>query len=107
MRKRGEVVLALAEVLGIEGITVQGHFARVSGRLAEYRIHLGTGQAYLEVGGQLPEVPCPPGRVEAAVAPLAGMEGTWLREVMMRLAVLSRDDGIEDPDFRRRLRAGG
>lgn len=55
--RQAELVTALVEDLGLKGVTVQGHFAYVQGKLARYRIHLGSGAIHIEPGNYLCIVP--------------------------------------------------
>ncbi|MBI4605532.1 MAG: DUF4132 domain-containing protein [Planctomycetes bacterium] len=103
--KRGELVLALAESLGIGGVEIDGRFVRVRGQIARYRIHLGTAEAHVEPAGHLCDLPASPRRT--SLPPLIESDEPWLGEVMAKLVTLAHDGEVRDPAFRRRLRSGG
>jgi hypothetical protein len=54
---RAALLAALVADLGIPGVTVDGHVARVEGSRAAYRVHLGSGSIHLDPGGYLCVVP--------------------------------------------------
>ncbi len=54
---RRQLVEALVDDLGISGVTFDESAAFVAGKLASYRVHLGTGAIYIEPGRHLCVVP--------------------------------------------------
>jgi hypothetical protein len=95
---RGELLTALAEDLGLTSITVDGMFARVHGKRADYRVHLGSGSIHIEPGGYLCIV------ADAATArpdqrlflPFAD-EDVMTSVILSKVLMLVADDRITDP----------
>jgi hypothetical protein len=96
--RRGELLTALVEDLGIEGISVEGRFARVRGRLASYRVHLGSGAIHIEPGNYLCIVPAEKSRGRRVFLPFAGetaVDGK-AREIVSKVLMLVNDHRIKD-----------
>ena len=56
-QRRGDLVKVLLEDLGLSGVTTEGHFAYVQGKLSRYRVHLGSAAIHIEPGHYLCIVP--------------------------------------------------
>src|SRR5690606_30257103 len=56
-QRQAELVTTLMADLGLKGVSINGHFAHVQGKLAQYRIHLGSGAIHIEPGNYLCVVP--------------------------------------------------
>lgn len=52
-QRRAEVLRALIDDLGLPGVSTDGHFAYVLGKLATYRVHLGSAAIHIEPGQYL------------------------------------------------------
>jgi hypothetical protein len=94
---RGELLTALAEDLGLPSITVDGTFARVHGKRADYRVHLGSGSIHIEPGGYLCIVPdsAAAGRSQRLFLPFAD-EDVMTSVIMSKVFMLAADDRITD-----------
>jgi hypothetical protein len=94
-QRRGELVTALLEELGLPGVRVEGHFAYVQGRLARYRVHLGSAAIHIEPGNYLGIVPAGWGqRHEQLFLPFADEGDSKASEVISKLLLLVHDDKI-------------
>lgn len=101
---RGELLAALAADLGLESITVDGAFARVEGRLAQYRVHLGSGSIHVEPGGYLCIVPdsAAKGSQRQLFLPFAD-EDVMTSVILSKVLLLVADDRITDPAIREQI----
>lgn len=96
-QRNGELVLALLDDLGLSGVTVKGHFAYIEGKLALYRIHLGSATIHIEPGNYLCIVPSGWGQThEKLFLPFTDTEGSKLSEVISKIFLLLADDKIKD-----------
>jgi hypothetical protein len=95
---RGELLAALAADLGLESITVDGAFARIEGKRAQYRVHLGSGSIHIEPGGYLCIVPdsAAAGPQRELFLPFAD-EDVMTSILLSKVLLLVADDRITDP----------
>lgn len=92
--RRAEAVTLLAEALGAVAVPRDGHYVKVEGTLAAYRIHLGSATVLVEPAGAvciLPEAP----PAKDPYLPFAE-EDERLAEVVSKVLLLARDDEIRD-----------
>jgi hypothetical protein len=105
-QRRGELVATLLAELGLPGVTVDGHFARVRGKLADYRVHLGSAAIHIEPGNYLCVVPARWGRRhERLFLPFVDEGDAKVGEVVSKVLLLANDDRIEDEAILRQIRA--
>jgi hypothetical protein len=102
--RRGDIVRALVEDLGLPGVEVDGHFARVQGQLANYRVHLASGVIHIEPGNYLCIVPERGSTREKLFLPFAD-EDAKMSEVVSKILLLLRDDKIKDETILRQIQA--
>ena len=95
---RSELLTALAEDLGLTSITLDGSFARVHGKRADYRVHLGSGSIHIEPGGYLCVVPdaAATGQNQQLFLPFAD-EDVMTSVILSKVLMLVADDRITDP----------
>jgi hypothetical protein len=96
---RAALVRNFARLLNLPGVKVEAgsSHATVKGKMASYRIHLGSGRILVEPGGQ--HLPLPP--KTAGVSPLQAEEKGDSRTlaILEAIAALSYDAEISDPEF--------
>ena len=103
--RRGEAVVALAELLGVAGVEHEGRYVRVRGRLARYRVHLGSGTVQVEPAHAVCILPqTRQNEAERIWLPFAE-EDERLAEVVSKVKLLAADDSIEDPAIRAQIEA--
>ncbi|MBI5932036.1 MAG: DUF4132 domain-containing protein [Chloroflexi bacterium] len=96
-QRRGELITTLLDELGLPGVTVEGHFAYVTGKLAKYRVHLGSAVIHIEPGNYLCIVPDRWGKThEKLFLPFADGYDTKASEVISKILLLVADDKIKD-----------
>jgi hypothetical protein len=104
--RRAELLSTLVEKLGVPGVSVSGRFARVRGKLADYRVHLGSGAVHVEPAGHLCIVPASRLRERRPLLPFA--EETEAdrkaREVVSKVLLLARDEKIKDESILAQIR---
>ncbi|NUP53614.1 MAG: DUF4132 domain-containing protein, partial [Catenulispora sp.] len=95
---RGDLLTALADDLGLTGVTVEGSFARVQGKRAAYRVHLGSGSIHIEPAGYLCVVPdsVAAGPEQQVFLPFAD-EDVMTSVILSKVLLLAADDRITDP----------
>lgn len=101
----GEVVKALLDELQLSGVTIDGHFAYVRGKLARYRVHLGSASIHIEPGNYLCIVPATWGQThEQLFLPFVD-ENAKISEVISKILLLLGDDQIKDESILRQIKA--
>jgi hypothetical protein len=94
---RIDLVQALLEDLNLEGVHFQDHFAHVQGKLAQYRIHMGSATIHIEPGGYLCVVPKRWGKDHKDVfLPFSDAGDDKTSEVISKILLLLDDDKIKD-----------
>ncbi len=102
--RRGELVTALIEELGLPGVTVEGHHAIVQGKLARYRVHLGSATIHFDPGTYLCIVPDNWGRKHKKLfLPFADEGDRKISEVISKILLLLQDDRITDGSITRQI----
>ncbi|MCU0495208.1 MAG: DUF4132 domain-containing protein [Chloroflexaceae bacterium] len=103
--QRGTVITTLLAELGLPGVRVEGDYAHVQGKLASYRVHLGSGSIHLEPGNYLCIVPAPrTEKGDALYLPFADEGDRKMREILSKILLLLRDDKIKDESILRQIR---
>jgi hypothetical protein len=104
--RRAELVTALLADLGLSALSTDGHFARVRGKLANYRVHLGSGAIHIEPGNYLCIVPARFGqRSDRLFLPFAEPQDSKLSEIVSKVLLLANDDQIRDESILWQIRA--
>jgi hypothetical protein len=102
--RRGELTRMLVEDLGVTGVTVDGHFAYVQGKLARYRVHLSSAVIHFEPGSYLCIVPDRWGEKTANLfLPFADVDDAKLCEVVSKILLLINDDKIKDASITQQI----
>lgn len=99
VQARAELAAALTSDLGLTQVTVNGHYARVTGTRAEYRVHLGSGSVHIEPGGHLCLIS---DRTAATRSPLylPFADSDQLTSLIIsKILLLSDDAAITDPSI--------
>ncbi|GHO46389.1 hypothetical protein KSX_45520 [Ktedonospora formicarum] len=104
--RRRELLQALLDDLSLAGVTLDGHFAYVQGKLARYRVHLNSGAIHIEPGHYLCIVPQNWGGSHPQLfLPFADKEDTRLSEIVSKILLLLEDDRIKDESILRQIRS--
>lgn len=105
--RRAELVAALLDDLGLKGVTTKGHFAHVQGRLAQYRVHLGSAVIHIMPGNYLCIVPDRRSAdKERLFLPFADENDRKTSEVISKILLLVNDHTIKDESILRQIRRG-
>lgn len=92
-----DLVRALLQDLGLQGVTIEGHVASVQGKLASYRVHLASASIHIEPGSYLCIVPADWGQKhEQLFLPFADQDERKVSEVISKILLLLNDDQITD-----------
>lgn len=103
-QRRGDLVKVLLADLGLPGVTVEKHFAYVQGKLASYRVHLGSAAIHIEPGHYLCIVPERWGqRHERLFIPFIEQGDTKISEVISKVLLLTNDNKIKDQSILRQI----
>lgn len=95
--RRSEIITALLEDLTLEGVRIEGHFAYVQGKLAKYRVHLGSAVIHIDPGNYLCIVPDRWGKKHKQLfLPFADDKDSKLSEVISKIFFLLADNKIKD-----------
>lgn len=108
VRGRADIVRTLLGDLGLSGVRLDGHFAFVEGKLAHYKVHLGTAHIYIDPGNYLCIVPDRWGRShEKLFLPFQDEHDLKTAEVISKILLLLSDDKIRDRSILEQIRRGG
>ncbi|MEO8392642.1 MAG: DUF4132 domain-containing protein [Chloroflexota bacterium] len=103
--QRGSVIRALLDDLELPGVTIEGHFAYITGKLAHYRVHLGSATIHIDPGNYLCIVPDRWGQKhEKLFLPFADENDSKISEVISKILLLLADDKIKDESILRQIR---
>ncbi len=103
--RTGELVSALLSDIGLQGVTVDRHFAYVQGKLARYRVHLGSAAIHIEPGSYLCIVPANWGQThEKLFLPFVDDSSGKISEVISKILLLLNDNQIKDESILRQIR---
>ncbi|GCE18794.1 DUF4132 domain-containing protein [Dictyobacter kobayashii] len=103
--RRHELIETLFADLNLPGVTVEGHFAHIQGKLARYRIHLLTAAIHIEPGNYLCIVPQNWGQKTSSLfLPFANEDDPKLSEVISKILLLLADDQIKDESILQQIR---
>ena len=107
-QRRAELVTALAGDLGLNNVRCEGHFAYVTGKRANYRVHLGAGVVHIEPGNYLCIVPERKDGKRCVghdyFLPFADAE-PMISEIISKIILLNNDDKISDESILRQIGA--
>jgi uncharacterized protein DUF4132/uncharacterized protein DUF5724 len=95
--RRADVARAVLGEFGVGNVAFDGTFARVTGRRASYRIHLGSGVVHVNDGANVCTVP--PGHAGQAGSlflPFPAGEDVKTAEVVSLILLFANDDRITD-----------
>ncbi|MEA1977748.1 MAG: DUF4132 domain-containing protein [Chloroflexota bacterium] len=105
IQSRVELVQALIEELNLEGVSFEDQFAYVQGKLAKYRVHMGSGVIHIEPGGYLCVVPDKWGQDHKNLfLPFSDAGDTKTSEVISKIFLLLNDDKIKDQSILRQIK---
>lgn len=93
-QRRTELIATLFNELGLKQVACEGHFAYIEGKLASYKIHLGSGVIHIQPGNYLCIVP----KMELNEQVYLPFADTDLRtsEIVSKIFLLLNDDKITD-----------
>jgi len=106
-RARADVVRTLVEQLGLKGVSLEGNFVFVQGKLAHYRIHLGSGSIHIMPGNYLCIVPATgTGKTDRLYLPFADTDART-SEILSKILLLQNDQRIKDETILSQIRQAG
>ncbi len=92
--RRTELIINLMDDIGLSQVTCEGHYAFIEGKLAKYRIHLGSGVVHIQPGNYLCIVP-ENQKNEELYLPFADADKR-MAEIISKIFLLISDDQITD-----------
>ncbi|MDR1029385.1 MAG: hypothetical protein LBL76_00770, partial [Treponema sp.] len=93
---RAAIVRELLRLLHIVNVTVEGRHAKISGRLGEYTVHLGSAQVHKMGRGAVNILAVPSQHRGRVFLPFAD-DDPRSAEVMSKIILLAEDETIKDP----------
>lgn len=105
VERRADLVRSLAEDLGLRNVRVEGHHALVRGKLADYRVHLGSATIHIEPGAYLCVVPAGWGTKHNRLFLPFDAEDLKTSEVVSKVLLLAEDDKITDKSILNQIRS--
>lgn len=104
VKSRIELIQALIEDLNLEGVSFREQFAYVQGKLAKYRVHMGSAVIHIEPGSYLCVVPDGWGKDHKNLfLPFSDAGDTKTSEVISKIFLLLNDDKIKDQSILRQI----
>ena len=105
LQRRAELVGELIQGLGLQNVKCDGHFLRIIGQRANYRVHLGSAAIHIEPGNYLCVVPAGSG-VTDFYLPFADTDKK-MAEVLSKMFLLLDDMNITDSMILEQIQRGG
>lgn len=103
-QSRANLIRSLLDEWGLPGVTIEGHFAFVKGRLATYRVHLGSATIHIVPGNYVCIVPDRPIRRDSLFLPFVDEGDRKVTEVLSKILLLVNDHQIKDEGILRQIR---
>lgn len=104
-QRRRDLIVALLDDLGLQGVTIKGRFAFIQGKLAKYRVHLRNGIIHIEPNNHLCIVPDNWSKKHSKVfLPFADEGNDEIREVISKILILLKDNRIKDESILMQIR---
>jgi len=104
---RANLISMLLENISLKNISIEEHFAHIKGKLANYRIHLGSGVIHIVPGNYLCIVPNNAVKVNKDLyLPFADKEPKT-SEIISKVIMLSNDSKIKDESILAQIKNGG
>ncbi len=104
---RRNLIATLVRDLKVPGVDFDETYALVTGRLASYRVHLGTGDIFIGHGRHLCVVPDGWGAKQAVFLPFVDDADSRISLVISKILLLSADAKITDPSILEQIRLAG
>jgi len=105
-QRRIELVTNLMNVLNLQQVTCEGHHAFIKGKLANYRVHLGSGVIHIQPGNYLciiPDMYQESKKDNDLYLPFADVDKR-MAEVVSKIFLLASDDKIKDDTILEQIR---
>lgn len=102
VESRAALLQETCRLLGLDNVEVRDRFAHVTGSLAGYRVHLGSGVVHREPGGSVFLVPVAEQHRGRVFLPFAD-DDPRTAEVVSKVLLLARDTEVKDPAIRAQL----
>jgi hypothetical protein len=93
---RAAIVTELLRLLHIDNVSVEGRHAKITGKLGEYTVHLGSAQAHKMGRGAVNILAVPSQHRGRIFLPFAD-DDPRTAEVMSKIILLAEDASIKDP----------
>ncbi|MGD9791367.1 MAG: DUF5724 domain-containing protein [Phycisphaerales bacterium] len=100
---RAALIRETCQLLGLTNVTINNNRAIITGTLAEYALHLGSGTIQLMPGGSIWVIPVHSQHRGRIFLPFADNDPKSA-EIMSKLLLLARDAEIQDPQILRQIR---
>ena len=91
-----ELVMCIVNSADLEGVSVDGRYVKIKGKLAEYRIHMASTSIHVEPGSYLCIVPAKAIERDKIYLPFADQNNSKVAELISKIFLLSNDDKIKD-----------
>ncbi|ROM69926.1 hypothetical protein BK654_28970 [Pseudomonas brassicacearum] len=105
LQRRAELVGELIQGLGLQNVKCEGHFLRIIGQRANYRVHLGSAAIHIEPGNYLCIVPAGSSATDFYL-PFADTDKK-MAEVLSKMFLLLDDMNITDSLILEQIQRGG
>ncbi len=99
---RRAIVSHTLPMFGISNVSLVGNFAKVSGQLGFYNIHLGSGTIHKEGGTQIAVLPVHAQNRGRIFLPFLD-EDPKTAEIISKILLFADDSGIKDPSILNQL----
>ncbi|WP_068603895.1 DUF4132 domain-containing protein [Paenibacillus swuensis] len=100
---RKVIIIESLRLLKIENVRLEGNFARISGALEDYGVHLGSGTVQKQAAGTLYILAVPSQHRGKLFLPFLD-EDPRTSEILSKVVMLAQDTKIKDPSILEQLR---
>lgn len=105
MKVRADLIGLLLEDIKLKNVRVEDHFAYVEGKLAKYRVHMGSGVIHIEPGNYLCIVPSSSvNQKNDLFLPFADKEPK-VSEIISKIIMLTNDSKIKDTSILEQIKS--
>ena len=94
-----ELVMCISNAAGLEGVSVDGRYVKIKGKLAEYRIHMASTSIHVEPGSYLCIVPAKAIDSDKIYLPFADQNNSKVAELISKTFLLANDEQIKDKNI--------
>lgn len=100
---RQAIITCTCQMMKLNNVRVEGHFAHITGKYNDYSVHLGSGVIHQKAGGAIHMIPVWSGQRGKVYLPFLD-EDPLTAQIVTKVVMLAEDTSIKDPEILRQIR---